>query len=165
MGLFDKLKRKKEQVPAQILATQTGQAVTLDKVPDEVFSQKILGDGVCVIPSGNKVFSPASGVVSQVFDTLHAYAITTDDDLDILVHIGVNTVELGGEGFLAHVKEGQAIQAGDLLAETDLAFLQEKGYPTHTMTIVTNSDVLERIMVKEGPVTGGESITAEYEKK
>ena len=109
-----------------ILSPETGKAVPLDQVPDPVFSQKIIGDGIAVIPSDGRVTSPVDGEVASVAETLHAYGFRTEDGLELLIHVGLETVALKGECFQVHVKAGQRIQAGDLVAEVDLAFLAER---------------------------------------
>lgn len=148
----------------KIVAPQTGVCVGIEEVPDEVFSDKLLGDGVAVIPSENEVKSPVTGTVVQVFDTLHAYSIKSDDGLEILVHIGLNTVELKGEGFSAKVKDGDRVNAGDVLCEADINFIKEKGYEIYTPIVVTNSDEVKGLEALKGQVIGGETTIMEYSK-
>ena len=95
-----------------ILAPLTGRAVPLEQVPDPVFSQKIIGDGIAVIPTEGKIVSPVSGEVVSVADTLHAYGFRTEDGLELLIHVGLETVALKGECFTAHVKTGDHVKAG-----------------------------------------------------
>ncbi len=139
---------KKEKT---LTSVANGRIVGITKIPDKVFSQKILGDGFGVIPTQGDFFSPASGVVSDVTDTLHAYCITTDDGLEILVHIGIDTVELKGQGFTPLVKKGDRLGAGDALAHADLDFLKEKGYSTATAVVITNTEKLKSFRVLESP--------------
>lgn len=157
--------RKKEvkTTAGKLFSTQDGDCIPLEQVPDAVFSEKMLGDGVAVIPSDNLVKSPADGTVVQVFDTLHAYSIRTDDGLEILVHIGLNTVELKGEGFSPKVKSGDRVKAGDVLCETDINFLREKGYETYTPIIITNMDAVKNIKPVTGSVRAGQTAVIEYE--
>lgn len=124
----------------EIKAVANGEAIPVSDVPDEVFASKALGDGVAVIVTDGKVYAPADGEISMVADTLHAYGISTEDGLELLVHIGINTVELNGEGFTPKVKEGDKVRAGQLLCEVDMAFMKEKGYPMHTPILMTNGD-------------------------
>lgn len=149
----------------EIFSTQTGKAISLTEVPDEVFSQKMLGDGAAVIPEGNEIVCPVGGTIVDVTPTLHAYCIHTDDDLDILVHIGIDTVELKGEGFKSLVKTGDAVKAGDPLAAVDIAFLKEKGYPIYTPIIITNMDAVKTIAVHAGEVQAGKSCVISYTLK
>ena len=109
----------------KITAPATGKVVPLDKVPDEVFSQKILGDGMAIIPNDGNVVSPVDGEVVNVSESLHAYTIHSDDGLDILVHIGLDTVSLRGKGFVSYVKPGDKVKAGDKIAQVDLNILKE----------------------------------------
>jgi glucose-specific phosphotransferase system IIA component len=125
--------------------------VDISIVPDEVFSKKILGDGFAVIPSDNNFFSPASGTISDVTETLHAYCITTDDGLELLVHIGIDTVNLKGKGFTSHVKNGDRIKLGDPLASADLKLIESSGYNTTSMVVVTNTELLRSFKVIESP--------------
>ena len=137
--------KKQTSTSYPILSTQDGTIVELKNVPDDVFAGKMLGDGVAIIPTCNNIVSPVDGTILQVFDTLHAYAIHSDDGLDILVHIGINTVELNGEGFTALVKAGDRVKAGDIIATADIAFLKRKGYELHTPIIITNMDDVKSI--------------------
>lgn len=117
----------------------TGKVVPLSEVDDGVFSEKMLGDGVAIIPTEGKVYAPASGVMSTVFPTKHAYGITTPDGAEVLIHIGINTVELDGELFESHVEQDQHVNAGDLIATFDVEKIKEKGYPIYTPVIITNT--------------------------
>lgn len=157
--IFGKKKQK-----SQIVATQTGICIDLDEVPDEVFAGRLLGNGIAIIPSQNEVKSPVDGTVVQVFDTLHAYSIKSDDGLEILVHIGINTVELKGEGFSSSVKEGDRVLKGDTLCIADLQFIKEKGYEIYTPIVIANSDELKTLELLKGKVIAGETAVMEYIK-
>lgn len=137
---------KKERILSSVA---DGRIVSLEKVPDEVFSKKLLGDGFAVIPTGGNVFSPADGTVTDVSDTLHAYCITTNDGLEILVHIGIDTVELKGECFTALVKQGDEIRRGQALAYADMDGIREKGYNIATMVVVTNTGKMKEFKIHE----------------
>lgn len=163
MGLFG-LGKKKEDVVPELLATQNGEVIKLSDVNDGVFSAKMLGDGFAVVPTSEEVFSPVSGTVSQVFDTHHAYGITTPDGLDVLVHIGLDTVSLNGEGFKPLVKEGMRIKAGDKLAEAEIEFIKSKGLSTITIVIVTNIEELSSFDVNYGRAEGGKTVAMTYTK-
>jgi len=155
--------RKKESAP-QLLATQNGEVIKLEDLNDGVFSQKILGDGFAIRPISKEVFSPVSGTISQVADTLHAYGITSYDGLEVLVHIGLDTVELNGDGFKPLVKVGDEVKAGDKLCEADISFISEKGYATDTVVIITNIDRVKAFDVSYGTAVGGESVALRYVK-
>ena len=119
-----------------LLAPLTGKLMPLDQVPDDVFAQKVLGDGIAIVPENGKIFSPVDGEVTTVAETLHAYGFATEDGLEILVHVGLDSVALKGEGFKSHVQPGDKVKAGDLVAEVDLELLKSKNVPTVTPVIV-----------------------------
>lgn len=132
-----------------------GKAVPLADVPDPVFSDKVLGDGCAVIPDDGKLYSPVNGEVSSVAETKHAYGFTSEDGLEVLVHFGLETVGLKGEGFTPHVSEGDKVKVGDLIAEIDIDLIKEKGLNTITPVLVSDgADDLE-MTVKEGAVKAG----------
>ncbi|MFT8887627.1 MAG: PTS glucose transporter subunit IIA [Ethanoligenens sp.] len=154
---------RKKNESTQFVATQTGKAVPLSEVPDEAFAQKMLGDGVAILPSEDVVVSPVDGEIVEVLDSLHAYGIHTKDGLDILVHIGINTVELKGEGFRAFVKVGDKVKAGDKLAEVNLKLLEEKGFPSYTPIILTNMDAVKSFETSIGDTKAGETVVITYQ--
>lgn len=129
------LKKNKKQI---ITAPLSGTVIPIEEVPDEVFSQKILGDGIAIIPENGKIYSPVDGVVSSIADTHHAYGFTSDDGLEVLVHFGLDTVSLGGEGFTPRVKEGDRVKKGDLVAEVDTELIKERGLNTVTPVLICN---------------------------
>ena len=141
----------------RILSPVTGQAVKLDDVPDPVFSGKILGDGAAVIPSEGKILSPVNGEVVSVAETLHAYGLRTEDGLELLIHVGLDTVQLKGECFHVHVKEGDRVSAGDLLAEVDLDALKEKGLNPVTPVLVCDGLQNRTLNMAEGEMKAGET--------
>ena len=100
----------KEQVEKYILSPISGKTVSLDDVPDKVFSERLLGDGVAILPEDGRIFSPTDGVISSVAETKHAYGISSDDGTEILIHFGLETVELKGEGFEPLVKSGDRVK-------------------------------------------------------
>lgn len=159
MGLFT---RKNKLL--QILAPQSGKAVAITEVPDPVFSGKVLGDGVAIQPESGEVLAPVSGTVAQVAHTLHAVGIESDDGLEVLVHLGIDTVKLKGEGFTCHVKEGQHVEAGDKLMDMDLALIESKGFSTISPCIVTNLDAVKNFSAIPGTVTAGKTVVMTYQK-
>ena len=147
----------------EILATQNGKAVPLSEVPDEAFSQKLLGDGIAIIPSDGDIFSPVNGVVTNVFETLHAYTIRCEeDDIGILIHVGIDTVSLKGEGFETFVKKNQKVKAGDLIGGANLEFIKDRGFPIYTPVIITNANKLKSISYNFGDVKAGKSVVISY---
>ncbi len=122
-----------------ICSPLTGKAVSLSEVSDPTFGEEILGKGAAVIPADGKVVSPVNGTVETVFDTLHAIGLKSEDGVEILIHIGLDTVKLGGKYFKAHVKSGDRVKTGTLLVEADLEKIKEEGYDVITPVIISNS--------------------------
>ena len=149
--------RETAQERIQILAPAAGRAVPLEEVPDPVFSQKIIGDGIAVIPADGRIVSPVTGEVVSVADTLHAYGFRTEEGLEILIHIGLETVALKGACFKALVKVGDKVQAGDPIAEVDLRFLEEKGISPITPILLCGGMEGKRLLYHEGACRAGES--------
>lgn len=141
--MFGFFKKNKEEIKVtpQLMAVQNGKVVRIETLPDPVFAEKMLGDGFAILPDNDgTIVSPVNATVEEVQDTLHAYCLHTTDGLDILVHIGINTVSLNGEGFVAKVKKGDKVKVGDVLAKVDLNFIKSKGFPTYTVVLITNID-------------------------
>ena len=139
----------------QILSPLTGTAVPLEDVPDPVFSQKIIGDGIAVLPRDGRLVSPVDGEVVSVADTLHAYGLRSDEGIEVMVHFGLETVSLKGEFFTCHVKPGDKVKAGDLLAEADLKGLEEKQVNTITPVLICGGMEGRSMNAALGPVTAG----------
>ena len=118
--------KKKPDSGIQILAPINGKVIPLEQVPDPVFAEKIIGDGVAIQPSDGKIYSPVDGEITTVADTLHAYGFRTEDGIELLIHFGLETVALKGECFKAHVKAGDKVKAGQLIAEADMAYLKKR---------------------------------------
>lgn len=123
-----------------IAAPMNGNAIPLEEVPDETFAQGVLGLGAAIEPNEGKVVAPADGTVETIFDTKHAIGLSLNNGAEILIHIGINTVELGGEGYKAFVAEGDKVKKGQTLITFDMDFIKSKGYKLVTPVIVTNSD-------------------------
>lgn len=145
----------------KILSPMTGEAVGLGEVPDPVFSQKIIGDGMAVIPSEGKLLSPVDGEVISVADTKHAFGLRTAEGLELLIHVGLETVHLKGECFQVFVKPGDKVKAGDLLAEVDLAYLKEREINPITQVLVCGGLNGQQLSGTEGPVQAGKTVLME----
>lgn len=148
----------------KILAVADGEVIPLEGVPDEVFSSGMLGEGFAVRPTAGTIYSPVSGTVGSVTETKHAYTVRSVDGLDILVHIGVDTVKLGGEGFISLVEEGDDVKAGDIIARADLDLIKSHSCPTVIPVIVSNFEDMKSFEIKTGAVRGGKSTAMTYKK-
>jgi len=155
MGLFDRFKKASEggdPNPYELTNPIAGEVVDIAKVKDEVFNSGMLGKGVGVIAACDSgiIEAPISGTVSTLFPTLHAIGITTKEGVEVLIHIGVNTVDLNGEGFKSFVKQDQTVKRGEPLVEVSFKALVEKGYDMTVMLIVTNTDDFKAVKGHEG---------------
>ena len=165
MGFFDKLfggKTEQEETAKffgqrkTVLTPIRGKVLAQADIPDETFAQGILGPGCGIEPTGDTVYAPFDGTVNQVASTLHAVGLTSEDGIEILVHVGMDTVEMNGKGFKALVKEGDKVKAGTPLLKVDLDAIRAAGHPTATAIIVTNGDDLGELkMLAEGDILAG----------
>ena len=144
---------------AGVLASpMTGTAKAMSDAPDAVFASLAMGNGAVVEPVAGEVYSPVTGTVTMLFDTQHAIGLAADDGTEVLIHIGVDTVELAGKPFTAHVAAGDSVKAGDLLITADLDAIKAAGKPTATMVIVTNTDDYASVTPEVGAVSAGEKL-------
>lgn len=166
MGLFDKLFGSKENksVEVEIYAPISGEIVNIEDVPDVVFSEKIVGDGVAVRPIGNKIVAPVDGVIGKIFETNHAFSMESKEGIELFVHFGIDTVELKGEGFTRIAQEGQSIKRGDTVIEFDLPLLESKAKSVLTPIVISNMDEISCIVKKSGEVVAGESVVLALKK-
>ena len=148
-----------------LLAPTSGEVLPLSRVPDEVFSSGMLGEGVAIDPTDGVILSPVRGRVLSVTETGHAYTILSEDGLDVLIHIGIDTVSLKGEGFLSMVSVGDSVKAGDVLARVDLNLLRGKNYPTVIPVLITNPEKLQSKKINLGDVRGGIDPILRYKEK
>lgn len=151
-GLFGK---KESEV--KVTAPLNGKLVDLSEVPDPVFAEKMMGDGLAIEPSEGLVVAPVDGEIQSIFPTKHAVGIKTKSGVELLIHIGLETVSLNGEGFEAYVKAGDKVKRGDKLISFDLEIISEKAKSTVTPIIITNMDEVVDSLLKQAP---GASITA-----
>lgn len=136
-----------ESVKEEIVSSPlTGTIVPQEEVKDEVFSKGIMGKTITIEPTQGVVYAPSNGTITTVFPTGHAVGITTDTGTEILIHVGLDTVELKGEGFEKHVKENDVVKAGEKLVSFDMDLIKERGYPTQTPIVITNSDDFSEVL-------------------
>ncbi len=147
--MFKFLKKENKE----LLSPAKGKIIPITEVNDPVFAGKMMGDGYAVIPESSTMVSPCDGEIVQVFKTKHAIIIRSNDGLEIIFHVGLDTVALKGEGFDVKVTDGQKVKAGDVLMIVDLAYLQEQGKDIVTPVVITNMDIIESMKVQE---TNGE---------
>ncbi len=148
--MFRKLFKKKEKVTDIVLtAPISGKMLALENVPDPVFAKKMMGDGIAVDPVNGKVVSPIDGKIIQVFPTKHAVGISTNNGVEILIHIGLDTVNLNGEGFTSHVNEGDQVKQGELLISFEIDLVREKAKSTVTPIIITNTEDIAEISIND----------------
>lgn len=155
------MEKKKKRAESFFLLCR-GNVFRWNRVNDEAFASKLCGDGVALLPSENVFRSPADGVITGIAESKHAYTITTKDGLELLVHIGIDTVELKGEGFSPRVAVGENVQCGDVLCEADIHLIREKGYDTTSPFVVSNMDEVKKHKFTTGFVTGGKDAVIEY---
>jgi len=162
MGLFDRFKRlvsddKPKAQGVVIYAPVSGEIVPIEDVPDVVFAEKIVGDGIAIKPTGNQLVAPCDGVIGKIFDTNHAFSIESHDGIELFIHFGIDTVELKGEGFSRIAAEAQEVKAGDPILEFDLPFLESKAKSTLTPIVVSNMDELKELSKLSGTVEAGKT--------
>ena len=140
-----------------VLAPLSGEIIALEQVSDPVFSGKVLGDGIAIIPEDGKIYSPVNGTVTTVSSTLHAYGFSTESGLDILIHVGLETVSLKGEGFKVYIKEGDMVKAGELIAEVDLEYLKQKNISATTPVLICTGAENKLMETASGTAVAGKT--------
>lgn len=158
MGLFDFLKSGKEKT-IELYNPVDGEVIPIEDVSDPVFSQKMMGDGYGVEPTNGEIYPPVEGEVVSVFPTKHALGLKTDNGIEVLVHIGIDTVELEGAPFEVFVSEGDKITSETKIAQVDLEALKELDKPDTVIIVFTNMDDVDNFTIDQnGPQTHGENI-------
>lgn len=153
--MFNLFKKKEEYLAAPF----AGEVSELQSVPDDAFAQKMLGDGFAITPEENVVKAPCAGEIVQIFSTGHAVGIKTKKGLEVLVHIGIDTVKLDGEGFEKLVQNGDQVEVGTPLIEIDLDYITENAPSISTPVIITNMEKVKNIeLVKKGKVKAGAKV-------
>ncbi|MBR2019723.1 MAG: PTS glucose transporter subunit IIA [Clostridia bacterium] len=148
-----------------LVAVANGRSLPLSEVPDEAFATGLLGIGFAVEPADGTVYSPVTGRIESIADSLHAYTLLSDDGLDVLVHIGIDTVELKGEGFLSMVAVGDRVKVGDVIARVDLNRLRGGNYPSFIPVLITNPEGVSMEKLRTGSTVGGETPVFQYRIK
>lgn len=156
MGFLDFLKKKEDVQqapvwPAIIGAECKGTVVPMENIPDEVFSQGILGQCIGIDPAEGKVFAPVDGEITQAPDSGHALGLMSTGGVEVLIHVGVDTVDMNGDGFTPRVKEGDKVKKGQLLLEMDLDKIAAAKHPAVVITVITNTDEFAAV---EGVASG-----------
>lgn len=123
----------------KVVSPIDGQMKLLNDVNDEAFASKMMGDGIAIVPRNGSLYSPVSGEITMVFPTNHAIGIKSKEGAEVLIHIGIDTVELNGKGFTSLVKQGDIVNGGDKLIEFDVDFVKRSGYESDVMVIITNT--------------------------
>ena len=147
----------------EVYSVADGEVIALEQVKDPVFSQKMMGDGFAVEPANGNIVSPVSGTVSSIFPTKHALGLVTEAGLEVLVHIGLDTVSLEGKPFTVHVAEGQKVAVGDLLVTADLDAIREAGRETSTIVVFTNADAIQSVKLEQTGSLAANTVVAKVE--
>ena len=163
MNAVQKAEANFKGVTDEVHSVADGQVINIEDVKDPVFSQKMMGDGFAVEPENGKIVSPVAGKVTSIFPTKHALGLVTDNGLEVLVHIGLDTVSLEGKPFDVKVTEGQTVAAGDLLVEANLDAIREAGRETSTVVVFTNADAIKSVKVEHTGKLAANAPVAEVE--
>lgn len=154
MGLFNKIFQGNK---IEIASPVNGEIVPISQVSDPTFSEEMVGKGVAIIPSDGKFYAPADGALISLFPTGHAFCINTVDGAELLVHIGLDTVNLKGEFFTTHATQGTDVKKGDLIVEVDLDGVKNAGYEVITPVVISNHSKFSKFERKSGAVAAGDT--------
>ena len=155
-----------KSVLTSVYAPMTGRVIPLSEVPDPVFSDKILGDGIAIIPSDGNIYSPVTGTLVTIAESRHAFGFQTAEGTELLLHVGLETVSLKGKPFDIKVKEGTQVKAGDLIATVDLDYLKEKNIAATTPVLFCNAEAGKlNIPATEGEAKAGQTLIYTIESK
>lgn len=141
----------------KLIAPIDGKTIDLSAVPDPVFAEKMAGDGIAIDSTGDTIVAPCDGTLSLIFKTNHAFAITLDNGIELLVHIGLDTVSLDGQGFERLAEEGQKVKTGTPIVKIDRSFIEGKGISLITPVLITNVDSTKSI----SPIVGVNTVAGE----
>jgi len=150
--------KKNQSKKIILVAPITGRTIDLSNVPDKVFAEKLAGDGIAIDPTGDVIVAPADGELTLVFKTMHAFAITLANGAELLIHIGIDTVSLNGEGFQQLVEAGAQVKAGTPIVKIDRDFILNKGLSLITPVLITNMDIVKELKTNvDKDVVAGEN--------
>ncbi|QSX35660.1 PTS glucose transporter subunit IIA [Shewanella sedimentimangrovi] len=163
MGFFSRIRRLISGQPnleggIAILAPVSGEIFPIEKVPDVVFAEKIVGDGIAILPQGEQILAPIDGTIGKIFETNHAFSIESPQGLELFVHFGVGTVELRGNGFTRLAEEGQQVRAGDPILSFDLDYLREHADSLLTPVVLANMEDIKYLEKAQGKVVAGKDV-------
>ena len=153
---------KKIKKERKLLFPTDGVLIPAEQIPDGAFASGMLGVGFAIVPSAGTVYAPMSGQIDSVADARHAYSLISADGVEMLVHIGIDTVTLKGEGFLSMVAVGDRVSAGDVIARVDLHLLKDRGLSPHIVVLLTDPDSVDELKILPGKGLGGKSEAAVY---
>ncbi|WP_299792648.1 PTS glucose transporter subunit IIA [uncultured Shewanella sp.] len=141
-----------------VYAPVSGEIVPIEKVPDVVFAEKIVGDGLAIKPKGSQILAPVDGTIGKIFETNHAFSIESPQGLELFVHFGVGTVELRGNGFKRLAEEGQVVKVGEPILEFDLAYLKEQVESLLTPVVLANMEDIRTLDKRQGSIEAGKDV-------
>lgn len=139
----------------EIIAPLSGEIINIEDVPDVVFAEKIIGDGIAIKPSGNKMVAPLRGTIGKIYETNHAFSIESDTAIEIFVQFGIDAELLNGEGFKRVAQEGEHVEVGDTIIEFNLALLEEKIQSTSSPVVISSMDKIKELSKFTGTVVAG----------
>ncbi|AHH12580.1 PTS system, glucose-specific IIA component [Borrelia hermsii YBT] len=145
----------KKSATLDLIAPVSGKVVSIDKVPDEAFAEKIVGDGIAIIPTGSELVAPCDGNIGKIFKTNHAFSLETKEGVEIFVHFGINTLNLNGKGFTRVAEEDMSVKQGDVIIRLDLEYLKVHAESVVTPVVIANSDEVSSIEYVFGKLEDG----------
>ncbi|MFP9131504.1 PTS glucose transporter subunit IIA [Shewanella algae] len=163
MGFLSRIRRMVSGQPnieggIKVYAPISGDIVAIEKVPDVVFAEKIVGDGIAIEPKGQFMLAPIDGTIGKIFETNHAFSIESPQGLELFVHFGVGTIELRGKGFKRLAQEGQDVKAGEPILEFDLGFLKDQVNSLLTPVVLANMEDVKYLEKRQGSVSAGKDV-------
>ena len=166
MQLFGRIKKNilNESNSIDVLAPISGEIVNIEQVPDIVFSEKMVGDGVAIMPTGNKIVAPFNGKIVRIYGNNHAFAIESNSGIEMFIHFGIDTVELQGEGFTRIAEEGEQVKIGDTIIEINLPLLQYRTKSTLTPIVISNIDAIATVIKMSGVCEAGRTVIMRVKK-